>query len=205
MPKSDAHDAGPAEAGGRSASSSTSFAALRGHRGARRTQARGISLAAERVEADLGEAVPIPAHARRDRSSRRPPDPVRREGAGREPLHVGRAFIPADQELQQQRDRLKFNPLDEIAGKRISDRSRRCRRQRDAAAREECRWTPAPPSVRISWPLCVGPVPTGMRHGRRGSARRRGPPLRRRDPREHVGATSLYSLRRGHAVGVADA
>ena len=33
--------------------------------------------------------------------------------------YVGRTFIQPDQELRRQGIRLKFNPLDEVAGKRV--------------------------------------------------------------------------------------
>ena len=108
--------------------------------------------------------------------------------------YVGRTFIQPDQELRRQGIRLKFNPLDEIAGQRlviVDDSIVRGNTMRqliemlfDAGAEEV--------HVRISSPPVVSPCFYGDRHGRRGPARRADRTVE--EMRELIGATSLAYL-----------
>ena len=108
--------------------------------------------------------------------------------------YVGRTFIEPDQELRQQGIRLKFNPLDEIAGKRIAvvdDSIVRGNTMRqlvamllDAGAAEV--------HVRVSSPPVVSPCFYGIDmadEDELAAAHRSTEQMR-----EHVGATSLHYL-----------
>jgi amidophosphoribosyltransferase len=108
--------------------------------------------------------------------------------------YVGRTFIEPDQELRRQGIRLKFNPLDEIAGRRIvvvDDSIVRGNTMRqlvqmlqDAGAAEV--------HVRISSPPVVSPCFYGidMADEEQLAAAHRSV----EEMREHVGATSLHYL-----------
>ena len=108
--------------------------------------------------------------------------------------YVGRTFIQPDQELRRQGIRLKFNPLDEIAGKRlviVDDSIVRGNTMRalvqmlfDAGAAEV--------HVRISSPPVVSPCFYGidMADEAELAAAHRSV----EEMREHVGATSLHYL-----------
>jgi amidophosphoribosyltransferase len=108
--------------------------------------------------------------------------------------YIGRTFIQPDQELRRQGIRLKFNPLDEIAGKRIvvvddsivRGNTMRALVQmlRHAGAVEV--------HVRISSPPVVSPCFYGIDmadEDELAAAHRSGEEMR-----EHVGATSLHHL-----------
>ena len=108
--------------------------------------------------------------------------------------YVGRTFIQPDQELRRQGIRLKFNPLDEIAGRRlviVDDSIVRGNTMRalvemlfDAGAAEV--------HVRISSPPVVSPCYYGidMADGAELAAAHRSV----EEMREHIGATSLHYL-----------
>jgi amidophosphoribosyltransferase len=108
--------------------------------------------------------------------------------------YVGRTFIEPDQELRRQGIRLKFNPLDEVAGQRIvvvDDSIVRGNTMRalvqvllDAGAREV--------HVRISSPPVISPCFYGidMADEAELAAAHRSV----EEMREHIGATSLYYL-----------
>ena len=109
--------------------------------------------------------------------------------------YVGRTFIEPDQELRRQGIRLKFNPLDEIAGRRlviVDDSIVRGNTMRalvemlfDAGAAEV--------HVRISSPPVVSPCFYGIDMADEDRARRR-PPLGRARCASTIGATSLHYL-----------
>ena len=116
--------------------------------------------------------------------------------------YVGRTFIQPDQELRRQGIRLKFNPLDEVAGKRVvivDDSIVRGNTMQqliamlfDAGAAEV--------HVRISSPPVVSPVLLRDRHGRRGRARGVAP-LGRGDARADRRDLAALPLARRDAVG----
>ena len=94
--------------------------------------------------------------------------------------YVGRTFIQPDQGLREQGIRLKFNPLAEVAGKRVvivDDSIVRGNTTRQIVAML-FEAGAAEVHVRISSPPIVSPVLLRHRLGRRGRARRR-PPLGR--------------------------
>ena len=116
--------------------------------------------------------------------------------------YVGRTFIQPDQELRRQGIRLKFNPLDEVAGKRVvivDDSIVRGNTMQqliamlfDAGAAEV--------HVRISSPPVVSPCFYGidMADEDELAASHRSV----EEMRERIGATSLHYLSLdGHAVG----
>jgi amidophosphoribosyltransferase len=108
--------------------------------------------------------------------------------------YVGRTFIQPDQDLRRQGIRLKFNPLDEISGKRlvvvddsiVRGNTMRALVQmlRDAGATEV--------NVRISSPPVVSPCFYGidMADGSELAAAHRSV----EEMCEHIGATSLHYL-----------
>ena len=108
--------------------------------------------------------------------------------------YVGRTFIEPDQELRRQGIRLKFNPLEEIAGRRIvvvddsivrgNTMQAMVRMLFDAGALEV--------HVRISSPPVVSPCYYGIDmadEGELAAAHRSNEEMR-----EHIGATSLHHL-----------
>ena len=109
--------------------------------------------------------------------------------------YVGRTFIQPDQELREQGIRLKFNPLDEVAGKRVvvvDDSIVRGNTTRqivamlfDAGAAEV--------HVRISSPPVVGPCFYGIDLAGRGRAHR-GDAAASTRCASSIGATSLAYL-----------
>ena len=116
--------------------------------------------------------------------------------------YVGRTFIEPDQELRRQGIRLKFNPLAEIAGRRIvivDDsivRGNTMRAARPDAVRRRCGRGARPDLVaarRLALLL-------RDRHGRRGRAGGRAP-LRRRDVRARRRHEPPLPVARRHAVG----
>ena len=120
--------------------------------------------------------------------------------------YVGRTFIQPDQELRRQGIRLKFNPLDEIAGRQRRDRRRLDRaRQHDAAARRDALRRRRRRGARADL-VAAGRLAVLLRHrhGRRGRARRRAP-LGRGDARADRRDLAPLPLARGHAVGDAPA
>ena len=116
--------------------------------------------------------------------------------------YVGRTFIQPDQELRRQGIRLKFNPLDEIAGRRlviVDDSIVRGNTMRalvaDALRRRRGRG--ARPDLVAARRLAVL---LRHRHGRRGRARRRAP-LGRGDARARRRDEPPLPLARRDAVG----
>ena len=100
--------------------------------------------------------------------------------------YVGRTFIQPDQELRRQGIRLKFNPLDEVAGKRVvivddSIVRGNTMQQLDRDALRRRRRRGARADLLAARRLAVL---LRHRHGRRGRARR-GAPLGRGDARAH--------------------
>jgi amidophosphoribosyltransferase len=108
--------------------------------------------------------------------------------------YVGRTFIQPDQELRRQGIRLKFNPLDEIAGKRVvivDDSIVRGNTMRqlvamlfDARAAEV--------HVRVSSPPVVSPCFYGIDMANEDEIAASGRSVE--EMREHIGATSLHYL-----------
>ena len=120
--------------------------------------------------------------------------------------YVGRTFIEPDQELRRQGIRMKFNPLDEIAGRRlvivddsiVRGNTMRAAR-RDALRGRRGRGARAHLLAARRLALLLRD-----RHGRRGAARRRAP-LGRGDARAHRRDEPPLPLARGDAVGDAAA
>ena len=109
--------------------------------------------------------------------------------------YVARTFIQPDQGMREQGIRMKFNPLDEVEGKRIVvvDDSI-VRGEHDAPARRRCSSTRAPPRC-----TCASRRRPSSRRASTGSTwptRTSSPPPTARSRRcaSHIGATSLHYL-----------
>ncbi|HZR93245.1 MAG TPA: amidophosphoribosyltransferase [Gaiellaceae bacterium] len=108
--------------------------------------------------------------------------------------YVGRTFIQPDQALREQGIRLKFNPLDEVAGKRVvvvDDSIVRGNTTRQIVAML-FEAGAAEVHLRISSPPVVGPCFYGIDFGDERELIAAGKSVE--EVREHVGATSLAYL-----------
>jgi len=108
--------------------------------------------------------------------------------------YVGRTFIQPDQELRQQGVRLKFNPLDEVAGKRVvvvDDSIVRGNTMRQLVAMLFDAGT-AEVHIRVSSPPVVGPCFYGIDLPDEGELIAASRTVE--EVREFVGATSLAYL-----------
>jgi amidophosphoribosyltransferase len=108
--------------------------------------------------------------------------------------YVGRTFIQPDQELREQGIRLKFNPLDEVAGKRVvvvDDSIVRGNTTKQLVAML-FEAGAAEVHVRISSPPVIGPCFYGIDLG--GDEELIAASRTIDDVREHIGATSLTHL-----------
>ena len=171
-----------------SSSTSTSPGPTRGSAAARSTRARvrmGQRLA-EEAPADADLVMPIPDSGTPAAIGFAKASGIPFEEGLIKNRYVGRTFIQPDQELRRQGIRLKFNPLDEVAGQRVvivDDSIVRgntmqqlvamlVRRRRRRGARADL--------------VAAGRLALLLRHrhGRRGRARRR-PPVGRGDARAH--------------------
>ena len=172
----------------------------RRRRGARRARADGRAARARRRPPTRTWSSASRTAARLPRSASRKASGIPYNEALIKNRYVARTFIQPEQGMREQGIRMKFNPLDEVAGKRIvvvDDSIVRGNTTRQLVADAVRRRRGRGARARV---VAAGRLAVLLRdrHGRRGPARRRAP-LGRGDARAHRRDVAPLPLGRGHA------